>query len=365
MKIFTLPDLGEGLLEAEIVEWFCKEGDTVSEDQPLLSVETAKAIVDIPSPCSGTIHKVFAQTGELLHTQDPLVEFDHQDSHSVVGSLPGQQQQVKESAETASSTHVGVKATPAVRALASRLDIDLNVVTPSGPDGAIKAADVERVSKIFQQVGVLKPLKGVRRAMSKAMSQSHSEVVSVTLNDDADISGWGEDDDFTVRLAQAIIAACHAVPQLNAWYDSHSIGSRQIPQVHLGLAVDTADGLFVPVINHADGLDGEALRAKIDETIKEVVERKISADKLRGNTITLSNFGPLGGRYANPVIIPPTVAIVGAGRSYPLPALISRQGDSDVWLNKTYLPLSLSFDHRCITGGEAARFLQAMIKALV
>ena len=95
-----------------------------------------------------------------------------------------------------------------------------------------------------------------------------------------------------------------------------------------------------------------------------MVERKISADRLRGNTITLSNFGPIGGRYANPIIMPPTVAIVGAGRSYQLPALISREGEADIWRNKTYLPLSLSFDHRCITGGEAAGFLQAMIKAL-
>jgi pyruvate dehydrogenase E2 component (dihydrolipoamide acetyltransferase) len=380
MKILKLPDLGEGLLEAEVVEWFCQEGETVSEDQPLLSVETAKAIVEIPSPCDGVIGQRFAKAGELIHTQDPLLAFEQDEaavdspasaaaseqnsSHCVVGSLPGQQQQVNESADAVSSSHVGVKATPAVRALASRLDIDLNVVTPSGPDGTIRAADVERVQQIFNQVGVLKPLTGVRRAMSKAMSQAHSEVVPVTINDDADISRWLGQQDITVRLVESIIIACKAAPQLNAWYDSHAIGCRQIPQVHLGLAVDTADGLFVPVIHHADELDSEALRTVIDQTINEVVERKISADRLRGNTITLSNFGPIGGRYANPIIMPPTVAIVGAGRSYQLPALISREGEADIWRNKTYLPLSLSFDHRCITGGEAAGFLQAMIKAL-
>lgn len=379
MTVFKLPDLGEGLPEAEIVEWFVKEGDEVSMDQIIVSMETAKAIVDIPSPQTGRITKLYGQAGEIIHTGDPLLEFSpdveqsdetqgesqqsHRESSSVVGELPEAQETVQETAQSVSPNHgqghLGVKATPAVRALARRYDIDLSVVTPSGPDGTVKATDVERVVKIFSEVGELRPLKGVRRAMAKSMTQSHAEVVPVTLNDDADISHWSRDADITVRLIRAMVSACADEPALNSWYDSHSIGRRLIKQVHLGLAVDSKEGLFVPVIRDVGSIHAELLRDKI-ATIKQLIEqRKISPEDLRGNTITLSNFGSLGGKYANPIIVPPTVSILGAGRSYSQLAL---KGGKTVEL--TMLPLSLTFDHRAVTGGEAGRFLQTVIKDL-
>lgn len=380
MIIFNLPDLGEGLPEAEIVEWFVKEGDSVKTDQVLVAMETAKAIVEIPSPHTGTIHKLYGAEGDIIHTSDPLIEFEAEvsdqqaetventssESTSVVGEIPVDQQKISEQAQSNSgNAFVGVKATPAVRALARRHDIDLTVVTPSGPDGTIKASDIERVVKIYAKVGKLQPLKGVLRTMAKTMAQAHAEVVPVTIIDDADIDSWhghsvnGVKPDVTVRLIQAIVHACKVEPSLNAWYDSHSIGRRLLDQVHLGLAVDTKDGLFVPVINDAGQYSADQLRDNVAEIKTLVANRTIKADKLRGNSITLSNFGSIGGRYANPIVVPPTVAIIGAGRCFDRVVL----EDGEV-LNHSILPLSLTFDHRAVTGAQAAKFMQQLIAHL-
>ncbi|KXO12601.1 Dihydrolipoamide acyltransferase component of branched-chain alpha-keto acid dehydrogenase complex [Moritella sp. JT01] len=378
MHIFKLPDLGEGLPEAEIVEWFIKPGDVVKVDQLMVSMETAKAIVEIPCPESATIVKLYGQSGDIIHTGDPLVEFSEEGvtlsskveanteqpkaSTSVVGELHTSESKLKETAQSVSGNSIGVKATPAVRALAHRYNIDLAIVTPSGAHSTITAADVERVVKIFADVGELVPLKGVRRSMAKAMTQAHAEVVPVTIHDDANVSTWFTQGDITVRLIRAMALACEAEPTLNAWYDSHSIGRRIIKSMHLGLAVDTQDGLFVPVIRDAQSYSAEAMRDKIN-TLKELVsQRKIAADDLRGNTITLSNFGSMVGKYANPIVMPPTVAILGIGRLFQQLAYMT-PGEGDI-IEHTLLPLSLTFDHRSITGGEAARFLAVLMADL-
>jgi len=379
MHIFKLPDLGEGLPEAEIVEWFIKPGDVVTVDQLMVSMETAKAIVEIPCPESATVIKLYGESGDIIHTGDPLVEFLEEGvvappkteqavkpkvSTSVVGELNTSDVKLKETAQSVSSNSIGVKATPAVRALAHRYNIDLGVVTPSGPHSTITAADVERVVKIFADVGELVSLKGVRRSMAKAMSQAHAEVVPVTLHDDANITAWFKQGDITVRLIRAMALACEAEPTLNAWYDSHAIGRRIIKSIHLGLAVDTKDGLFVPVIRDAQRYSTDEMRDKIN-TLKELVsQRKIAADDLRGNTITLSNFGSMVGKYANPIVMPPTVAILGTGRLFQQLAYAKSDDGTGCVIEHTLLPLSLTFDHRSITGGEAARFLAVLMTDL-
>jgi len=387
MHIFKLPDLGEGLPEAEIVEWFIKPGDVVTADQLMVSMETAKAIVEIPCPEGAIVVKLYGESGDIIHTGDPLVEFSEEGSAvssengsttanveatsepvkastSVVGELHTSETKLKETPQSVSGSSIGVKATPAVRALAHRYNIDLSIVTPSGPHSTITAADVERVVKIFADVGELVPLKGVRRSMAKAMAQAHAEVVPVTLHDDADVTAWFAEGDITVRLIRAMALACEAEPTLNAWYDSHAIGRRIIKPMHLGLAVDTQDGLFVPVIRDAQSYSAEQMRDKIN-TLKELVsQRKIAADDLRGNTITLSNFGSMVGKYANPIVMPPTVAILGTGRLFQQLAFDnSGDGQGNV-IEHTLLPLSLTFDHRSITGGEAARFLAVLMTDL-
>ena len=392
MHIFKLPDLGEGLPEAEIVEWFIKPGDVVAADQLMVSMETAKAIVEIPCPENAIVVKLYGESGDIIHTGDPLVEFVEEGdaissengaattngattrepvkaSTSVVGELHTSETKLKETPQSVSGNSIGVKATPAVRALAHRYNIDLSIVTPSGPPSTITAADVERVVKIFADVGELVPLKGVRRSMAIAMALAHADVVPVTIHDDADITAWFALGDITVRLIRAMALACEAEPTLNAWYDSHAIGRRIIKPMHLGLAVDTQDGLFVPVIRDAQSYSARTMRDKIN-TIKELVsQRKIAADDLRGNTITLSNFGSMVGKYANPIVMPPTVAILGAGRLFQqlaytnLNKTASDDGKRTI-VELTLLPLSLTFDHRSITGGEAARFLAVLMADL-
>ncbi len=388
MSIFKLPDLGEGLLEAEISEWNIAEGDTVEKDQILIALETAKAIVDIPSPQAGQVIKLYGKEGDLIQTGDPLLEFETEDqsqhqsestdsenkntaentilkmksSDTVVGSIPSSNKIINEQAHSTSPLNksiTSVKATPAVRALAHRLQVDLSIVTPSGPNGSVKVSDVERVAKIFSKVGNLMPLKGVRRAMAISMSKAYAEVVLVTINEDADIECWDKEQDVTIRLIKAIIHACEKEPSLNAWYDSHSMGRRLIKDIHLGIAVDTKEGLFVPVIKDVTSYAPNSLREYINQLKIALNERRVPPEQLRGHTFTLSNFGPIGGQYANPIVIPPTVAILGAGSIRDEIVSVKRQAEFH-----RKLPLSLSFDHRTVTGGEAGRFLMAVIDDL-
>lgn len=360
MKVFKLPDLGEGLSEAEIVTWHIQEGDEIQADQPLVSVETDKAVVDVPSPETGCIHKLYGSPGDVINVGDPLVEFEGgEDTGTVVGEMQTSDEIIKEEASSISKNRSGVKATPAVRALAKRLEVELDIVRPTGPQGMVTAADVRRAAQTLQQAGPLEPLKGVRRAMALNMAQAHAEVVPVTLVDEADLQSWPDNSDTTLRLIRALVAGCKAEPALNAWYDGHAIGRRLLKTVNIGIAVDTPDGLFVAKLDSADSRTLEDLRAGLDRLKQDVKARSIPADELRGYSITLSNFGTIAGRHATPIVVPPTVAILGAGRIRQAVVV----ADNEAAVHRV-LPLSLTFDHRAATGGEAGRFLAAVITDL-
>ena len=366
MKIFKLPDLGEGLQEAEIVEWHVKSGDEVSADQPLLSVETAKAIVDIPSPQSGRIAKLFGQTGDIVHLGAPLVAFEGEGGNADAGTVVGHMevgQHVVHETPSALGSGVGtggvIKAIPAARALARKLDVDLSMVTPSGPEGVITAADVQRVAKILGELGPPEVLRGVRRAMAQNMARAQSEVAAATVIDDADIHAWLPHTDVTIRLIRALVAGCRAEPGLNAWFDGHTGRRHVLEKIDLGIAVDLPDGLFVPVLRNVAHRDAVDLRGGLDRMRADIRARKIPPEEMRGNTITLSNFGMIAGKYAAPIVVPPTVAILGAGRIHE--QVVAADGVPAV---HRILPLSLTFDHRVVTGGEAARFLAATIADL-
>jgi 2-oxoisovalerate dehydrogenase E2 component (dihydrolipoyl transacylase) len=370
MKIFKLPDLGEGLQEAEIVEWHVKTGQDVLADQPLVSVETAKAIVEIPSPQSGRIGKLFGQPGDIVHLGAPLAAFegegketDEADAGTVVGQMEVGRHVVHEApAPLGGGIHAGagaVKATPAVRALARKLDIDLAMVTPSGAEGVITASDVQRAARLLADLGPPEVLRGVRRAMAQNMARAQSEVAAATVIDDADIHAWPPKTDVTIRLIRALAAGCRAEPALNAWFDGRTGRRHVLEKIDLGIAVDLPDGLFVPVLRDVAHRDSHDLRAGLDRMRADIRARKIPPEEMRGNTITLSNFGMIAGKYAAPVVVPPTVAILGAGRIHE--QVVAANGVPQV---HRVLPLSLTFDHRVVTGGEAARFLAGVIRDL-
>ncbi len=469
-KNFHLPDLGEGLPDATIVEWFVKEGDTIRLDEPLVSMETAKAVVEVPSPVSGKVLKLAGGPGDVVVTGSVLAQFapdpnlpqraeaqdtGHSHGHApttghaapanaekVVASDEGGE--IAEKTERADAGTVvgamqssdavhseqavavgGVRAMPAVRALAKKLGVDLSRVRASGPDGTVTMGDVKQAAangsasvaasaaaSASASVGAAsaatarspqvaaeaaptgtntggagnaatrtplsaagKPmrtqppgvsasgqpeqLKGVRRNMARVMADAHSKVVPTTLNDDADIHAWTPGNDVTVRLVRAIVVACKAVPALNAWFDGDALTRTLHPQVDVGIAVDTEEGLFVPALRNADMLDARGVRESVNRLRQQVEARSLPASELSGYTISLSNFGMFAGRYATPVVVPPCVAIVGAGRArYQVTPVMGGIESHKV------IPLSLTFDHRAATGGEAARFLRAMIDDL-
>ena len=202
-------------------------------------------------------------------------------------------------------------------------------------------------------------LKGVRRNMARVMADAHAKVVPTTLCDDADVQAWAPGNDVTVRLIRAIVSACKAVPALNAWFDGEKLSRTLHPQVDIGIAVDTDDGLFVPALRNADILDARGIRESLNRLRVQVEERSIPASELTGYTISLSNFGMFAGRYATPVVVPPCVAIVAAGRArhQVMPVMGGFESHK-------IIPLSVTFDHRAATGGEAARFLKALIDDL-
>jgi 2-oxoisovalerate dehydrogenase E2 component (dihydrolipoyl transacylase) len=470
-KTFLLPDLGEGLPDATIVEWHVKEGDTIRLDDNLVSMETAKAVVDVPSPVSGKVLRLSGGPGDVIITGKMLAEFEidpsmpqraegqdtghhhggghaDDDDHGVgtqdpmpddrvvasqeggalehdgapapkagaggersdAGTVVGAMQSSDAIRSEQASSVGGVKAMPAVRALARKLGVDLTRVSPTGADGVVTMNDVKQAAANgtakaqaggapraaaapsqpmpqatpqpsaqpqqqaqrttmsqagkpmrtqppgAQASGQPEQLKGVRRNMARVMADAHSKVVPTTLVDDADLHAWSGKQDITARLVRAIVAACKAVPALNAWFDGDALSRTMHPHVDIGIAVDTDDGLFVPALRNADMLDGAGIRAGIQRLRAQVESRTIPPSELSGYTISLSNFGMFAGRYATPVVVPPCVAIVGAGKlSHDVVAVM---GGIEVHRR---MPISLTFDHRACTGGEAARFLKALL----
>lgn len=366
MRLFNLPDLGEGLQEAEVIEWHVRPGDEIAADQPMVSVETDKAIVEIPAPQSGKIEKLFGQPGERVHVGAPLVGFigETEDKGAIVGELDAAattraaQSEAKGDRASTATSPASVKATPAVRAYARERGIELTALKGTGPGGAITREDVDRFSKTPSPSSAAgEKLRGMRRTMAENMARSHAEVAAVTVMDDADIDAWTDPKAILPRLVRALVAGCRAESALNAWFED---GARQLfDRIHLGIAVDTDAGLLVPVLRDAQRLAFPGLESELTQLVSAARERTVTPDMMRGATIILSNYGAIAGRYASPMVVPPTVAILGAGRTVREPVAV----EDRVAVHRR-LPLSLTFDHRAVTGGEAARFLRAVMHDL-
>lgn len=366
MKNFKLPDLGEGLPEAEIVEWHVKVGDTVAVDQALVSVETAKAIVEVPSPEAGVVAKLYGEPGDIIHTGEPLMAYEGEgdDGGTVVGELKkaeagSRQDQFIVGAAPSSKRARSNRATPGVRALAERLGVSLEQIKGSGPGGLVTNDDVHKHASHQKQLGDSEPLRGTRRTMARNMALSHAQVVPVSIYEDVDIGDWKKGTDITMRLVRAIANACETSPAMNCWFDGDNLSRQLLDEVHIGIAVDTPDGLFVPVLRDVNHRSLKDLRQGLENLRDAVATRKIPPGEMQGATITLSNFGTMTGQYANPIVTPPQVAIVAAGTIRE--KVVPFKGAATV---RRILPLSVTFDHRAATGGEASRFLGALVEAL-
>jgi 2-oxoisovalerate dehydrogenase E2 component (dihydrolipoyl transacylase) len=379
MGTFRLPDLGEGLAEAEILAWHVKPGDQVLADQPMISVETAKSVVEVPVPYAGTIMKLHGSVGDIVATGAPLIDFD---SGTVVGSMPvTTETELVESAVAAVSRGNGAarpRALPVARAAARHLGLDLAGIRGNGHGGTITLDDVLAHANPARSPGAAdgtldhavpppelppgaawEPLRGLRRAMARSMSASQAEVPLATVCDDADVHGWSKPGDYMLRLVRALIGAWRIEPALNAWYDAASNARVLFDHIDLAIAVDTPQGLIVPVVRHIENKTPEELKAAVAAQKSAAHQRSIPPEDLRGFTLMLSNFGTLAGRYGIPIVVPPAVAILGAGKVRTDAVAVG----GTVAAHRR-MPLSLSFDHRCITGGEACRFLAAVIADL-
>jgi 2-oxoisovalerate dehydrogenase E2 component (dihydrolipoyl transacylase) len=379
MSTFRLPDLGEGLAEAEIVEWHVKVGDHVRVDQPMVSVETAKAVVEVPAPFSGVVTALRGGPGDIVLTGAALIEFD---SGTVVGSMPATSEEEYEELSLPGGAHrqksQRALASPAARALAKRLGVDLAVVQGSGRAGLITLDDVlqnanmsiapggapaspaaRAIAAAAPGDGTVEPLRGVRRAMAQSMSLSRDQVSGSTVCDDADIHCWTKRGDYMLRLMRAMVFAWRAEPALNAWYDPIAQSRLLVAHIDLAIAVDTPGGLIVPVVRNVEKKSPDELRAAIAMQKAAAHRRSTQPEDLRDFTLMLSNFGTLAGRYGIPLVVPPAVAILGAGKVRDDAVVVAGAVQAH-----RRMPLSLSFDHRCITGGEACRFLAAVIADL-
>ena len=373
MGTFTLPDLGEGLAEAEIIEWHVKVGDQVRVDQPMVSLETAKAVVEMPAPFSGVVAALRGAPGDIVPTGAPLIDFD---SVTVVGSMPAPvEEHLMEQTEgvaqrSLSSEHRAnrARAVPAARALAKQLGLDIAALAGSGRGGLVTVEDVlagapsnlaRPHAPHLPAGGAAQPLRGARRAMAHSMTLSRDQISGSTVCDDADIHGWTQRGDYMQRLMRAMVAAWRIEPALNAWYDAASLSRTLADHVDLAVAVDTPGGLIVPVVRHIEKKTAAELRAALAQQKEAAHARRTTPEDLRDFTLMLSNFGTLAGRYGIPLVVPPAVAILGAGKVREDAVAIA----GSVRAHRR-MPLSLSFDHRCITGGEACRFLAAVIADL-
>jgi pyruvate dehydrogenase E2 component (dihydrolipoamide acetyltransferase) len=385
-KEFRFPDVGEGIAEGEIVRWLVKEGDWIKEDQELVEMETDKAVITLNSPFSGRIEKLHGREGEIIkvgavlttlqdeETAAGTAALPKEDTGTVVGSL-GEDKEVE--------IVRPVLATPAVRALAKELNVELGRVAGTGPGGRVTKEDVERAAaKIAGPGGVAMdsygsvekvPLRGLRRTIAKRMAEASKHVVEVTIWEDADITelerirsekkeraeAQGVKLTYLPFLIKASIAALKAHPYLNASLDEQAGEIVLKKYFNIGIAVDTIDGLIVFVIKDADkknildlGREGALLAEKARQ-------RKIDLPELRGSTFTITNYGVVGASYGTPIINHPEVAILGLGKIED--RAVVRDGQI---VARKIMPLSLAFDHRVIDGVEAGRFLGVVIEHL-
>ena len=418
---FLLPDLGEGVAEAELIDWKVSPGDAVTEHQTLAEMETDKARVEVPSPWAGVVKDLNGSAGDIILVGDILVTYDignaadmasapatvaaesvTEDAGTVVGnvsetlSMPSSFQRDPEPT-TSEDDECRAMATPAVRRIAKDLKVDINTVAASGRGGRVTASDVNahatqpvaaqpiapamqptaedlplatRVAQPIEGVAERIPFRGIRRKIAQALQHSVQTAVHFTVVDEVDVTELdrrrkGFEELLGRRLSLlpfVMTAVCRALrehPAINATVDDfvEEIQIRSV--INLGCAVDTDHGLMVPVLKNADELSIVQMAERVSEVAKGCLDRSIEREDLTGGTFTVSNVGSYGGQFATPIINYPEVAILAIGRARE--RVLTKNGTFYAGL---VLPLSLSCDHRVVDGAEGARFLNTILRSL-
>jgi len=418
--IFNFPDIGEGLDEGTILEWYVEKGQSVKAGQALVRVETDKVVTDIPSPKTGVIVQVYGSVGETIHVGHALVEIEmegisgaaavaeakmpvqlpvEEEGAAVVGTL-----ELAGNNALLASSHEGfpsveatqhsvrkVLATPVARAVAKELQIDIQQVPGTGPAGRVTKEDVQRfaltkkgvqpvssvtpqgTSAVMSDRVTYEPLTQIRKTIAKNMLQSMSSSAQMTVFEEVEVSDLAvireqfkqQHPDSSLKLTylpfviKAVVNALKQFPIINAQMDLEHDRFIMKHYYHVAVAVDTSEGLVVPVIRDADTLSVLNLAAAVASLAEKAKNRKLTLDDMKDGTFTVTNYGSIGGLFATPVLNYPQVGILGVGRLIQKP--IVKNGSMVIG---TVLPLSLTVDHRVVDGSTASRFLNAILNDL-
>jgi len=363
---FKLPDLGEGLTEGEIARWLVAEGQDVAEDDPLVEIQTDKTTVEIPSPAAGKVARILVSEGEVVPVGTVLVVIGED------GVAPTEKQPRAEPAPSISATGRGqtpdvsgrarVRATPLVRRLAQELGVELEGLEGTGPQGRVTDEDVRLAANVRGQTpavageGRREPLRGVRRLVAEHMTRAHREVPPVTWVEECDFGGI-DLKRLVPTVLQAVAAALKEFPELNARLEGDEIA--YLDRYDLGVAVQTEQGLVVPVVRGCDEASLDELAAEVERLAEGARAGTLEPEELRGSTFTVTSAGKLGGLLTTPIVNHPEVAILSIGRIAERPTV--RDGEIVV---RPLGYVSVTFDHRVVDGARAAEFGLDVIRRL-
>ena len=363
---FKLPDLGEGLTEGEIARWLVSEGQEIAEDDPLVEIQTDKTTVEIPSPAAGKVARILVAEGQVVPVGTVLV---------VIGddrAAPTEDQPPAERAPSVSDVSGGqslgpgqkgrVRATPLVRRMAQELGVELDDLVGTGPQERVTEEDVSKAAMSGGQAlgpvqkGRREPLRGIRRLVAEHMARAHREVPPVTWVEECDF-GNVELKQLVPTVLKAVAAALKEFPELNARFEDDAIV--YLDRYDLGIAVQTDQGLVVPVVRRCDEASLEELTAEVERLADAARAGTLKPEELRGSTFTVTSAGKLGGLLTTPIVNHPEVAILSVGRIVERPTV--RDGEIVI---RPLGYVSVTFDHRVVDGARAAEFGLDVIRRL-
>jgi pyruvate dehydrogenase E2 component (dihydrolipoamide acetyltransferase) len=361
---FKLPDLGEGLTEGEVARWLVSEGQEIAEDDPLVEIQTDKTTVEIPSPAAGRIDRILVAEGEVAPVGAVLVVIEDGSAAAAAPTQVVAAAAAPASAPAPAAPAGRVQATPLVRRIAEELGVDLATVTGTGPGGRIVEADVRAAGETsggetresVAATGRRVPVRGVRRRIVEHLTTAHREIPAVTFVEECDFTGLDRRR-VVPRTLKAVAESLQEFPELNARLEGDEIVL--LDRYDLGLAVQTDEGLVVPVVRGCDSATEDELAAEAQRLAESARAGTLKPEELRGSTFTVTSAGKLGGLLVTPLINHPEVGILGIHRIAPRPVV--RDGEV---VAREIGSVSVTFDHRVVDGARAAAFCLAVIARL-